>query len=266
VSDIKLFVSDVDGTLVTPDKRLTDAAVAAVARLHEAGIAFAVTSGRPPRGMAMLVEPLRITTPIGGFNGGLMVDPSMKVLEERRLPAAVAPEVVALLDHHGLDVWCYQGVDWYVRHLDAPHVAKEAATVQFSPVVDPDLGGIGGRVVKLVGVSDDPKAIAAATTALRDRLGHAVSAAASQPYYLDVTHPSANKGRVVAYLAGVLGVDESQIATIGDMPNDVLMFSRSGLSIAMGNADPEVQRCARRVTSSNDEDGFAAAVDRFVLG
>jgi hypothetical protein len=50
------------------------------------------------------------------------------------------------------------------------------------------------------------------------------------------------------------------------MPNDVLMFAHSGLSIAMGNADREVQRAARRVTTSNDDDGFANAVERFILG
>jgi hypothetical protein len=61
------------------------------------------------------------------------------------------------------------------------------------------------------------------------------------------------------------GIPPEAIATIGDMPNDVLMFAHSGLSIAMGNASPEVQRCARRVTTSNADEGFAAAVERFVL-
>jgi hypothetical protein len=92
-----------------------------------------------------------------------------------------------------------------------------------------------------------------------------VSAARSQPYYLDVTHPDANKGGVVAFLSRRYGLATGEIATIGDMPNDVLMFAHSGLSIAMGNADREVQRAARRVTKTNDEDGFAHAVHRYVL-
>ena len=83
---IRLLLADVDGTLVTPGKVLTDQAVDAVRRLGEAGILFALTSGRPPRGMSMLIEPLNITTPIAAFNGGLLVDRDMSVIEQRVLP------------------------------------------------------------------------------------------------------------------------------------------------------------------------------------
>jgi hydroxymethylpyrimidine pyrophosphatase-like HAD family hydrolase len=114
-------------------------------------------------------------------------------------------------------------------------------------------------------VSDDLDAVAAAADAAREEFGDHVSAARSQPYYLDVTHPEANKGDVVAFLSRKYSIDESQIATIGDMPNDVLMFARSGLSIAMGNASEEVQRAARRVTTANSEEGFANAVERYAL-
>ena len=190
----------------------------------------------------------------------------MEVLAEHLLPADVVPGVIDVLGHHGLSVWCYRGVDWLVLDAHGPHVAKEAATVEFEPTVTDTFDGLTDGVAKLVGVSDDPGAVEAATAAVRDRFGDGVSASASQPYYLDVTHPQANKGCVVTFLAGALAVAEAEIATIGDMPNDVLMFARSGLSIAMGNADREVQRAARRVTTSHDDDGFAAAIDRFVLG
>ena len=90
-------------------------------------------------------------------------------------------------------------------------------------------------------------------------------AARSQPYYLDVTHPQANKGGVVKFLSAKYGISPEEIATIGDMPNDVLMFAHSGLSIAIGQSGREVHRAARRVTTSNEEDGFANAVERFIL-
>ena len=92
-----------------------------------------------------------------------------------------------------------------------------------------------------------------------------MAAARSQPYYLDVTHPDANKGAVAQYLSRGTRSRPTAIATIGDMPNDVLMFAHSGLSIAMGNASLEVQRAARRVTTSNADEGFANAVERFIL-
>ncbi len=107
--------------------------------------------------------------------------------------------------------------------------------------------------------------MAAAAQAAHDEFGDHVAASRSQDYYLDVTHPQANKGGVVKFLSAKYGIPQDEIATIGDMPNDVLMFSQSGLSIAMGQSGREVHRAARHVTTSNEEDGFANAVDRYIL-
>jgi Cof subfamily protein (haloacid dehalogenase superfamily) len=265
-SSIRLLLADVDGTLVTNDKRLTKRAIAAARRLHEAGIGFAITSGRPPRGMAMLIEPLQLTTPIAAFNGGLIVDSALTVLEERAVAAELVPEIVATLESFALDAWLYRGTEWYVRDRKAPHVDREAWTVKFEPTLVADFSSLAKGVVKIVGVSDDPAAIKAATDDVHERFGDHISAARSQPYYLDVTHPDANKGAVARYMTRSFGIRREQLATIGDMPNDVLMFAHSGLSIAMGNADREVQRAARRVTASNEQEGFALAVERFILG
>ncbi|MEQ4210392.1 Cof-type HAD-IIB family hydrolase [Actinopolymorpha sp. B17G11] len=261
---IRLMLADVDGTLVTGDKILTDRTVDAVGRLYDADILFAITSGRPPRGMAMLVEPLRVTTTIAGFNGGIFVHPDMSVIEQRTIPDELVAPVTALLEAYHLDVWLYQGTEWYVRDANGPHVAREAWTVRFPPTVL-DHYGDQHDVAKIVGVSDDLDAVAAASKAADAEYGDHVSAARSQPYYLDVTHPEANKGGVLAFLSQKYAIPPQEIATIGDMPNDVLMFAHSGLSIAMGNASLDVQRAARRCTTANSDEGFANAVERYVL-
>src|SRR5258705_8104602 len=138
---ISLLLADVDGTLVTHDKVLTDRAAKAVQRLRQAGIRFAITSGRPPMGMAMLLEPLAIDTPIAGFNGGLFVLPDLPIIEERTLAPDVARETVELILDHGLDVWVYAGNDWMIRDPKAPHVDREAWTVKFPPKVVKDFNG-----------------------------------------------------------------------------------------------------------------------------
>ena len=264
-SPIRLLLADVDGTLVTPTKQLTKRAISAVRQLHDAGIEFAVVSGRPPRGMSMLIEPLELTTPIAAFNGGLVVDAEMHPLVQHVLPEDLVQPIGALLRSFSLDVWTYRGAQWCIQDPKGPHVAKESATVEFAPTVVDDDKSLTDDVIKIVGVSDDTESVAAAGQAARDRFGDHVSAARSQPYYLDVTHPEANKGSVVRWIAEHLGISTEQVATIGDMPNDVLMFAHSGLSIAMGNASPDVQRAARRVTTANDAEGFANAVERFVV-
>ena len=263
---IAALLADVDGTLVTREKVLTKRAVETVQRLRERGIAFAITSGRPPRGMRMLVEPLGLTMSIAAFNGGMMVHPDLSVVEEHPLPDDVVPAVIDTIQAHGLDVWIYRATEWYVRSPRAPHVDREAWTVQFPPTVVSTFDGLLSRVVKVVGVSDDLEAVARCEAAAQEQCGTRVSAARSQPYYLDVTHPAANKGTVIERLSRSLMIPLDRIATIGDQPNDVLMFRRSGLSIAMGNASEEVQRQATYVTTSSEDEGFANGVDRFILG
>ena len=261
---VRLVIADVDGTLVTQDKALTPRAIAAVKKLHDAGILFGITSGRPPRGMTMLIEPLAITEPIAGFNGGVIVKPDLTPISRQLLPPDVAAEVVRLILKHGLDIFLYTDRDWFVRNADAPHVAREAWTVKFQPTVVHDFDSRMDGVVKVVGVSDDLDAVARCEKDMQEWGAGRVSAARSQPYYLDVTNPKANKGEVVAMFAQLCNIPPSQIATIGDMPNDVLMFNKSGISIAMGNASPDVQKSATFVTASNQEDGFAKAMERLL--
>jgi Cof subfamily protein (haloacid dehalogenase superfamily) len=262
---ISLVLADVDGTLVTAEKVLTPRAQAAVKALHTAGIAFAVTSGRPPRGMAMLIEPLALRTPIAGFNGGVFVKPDMTVMAEHLLATDVAKRALDVILGNGLDAWVYGGKEWFVRDPHAAHVAREEWTVKFPPTAVGDFEGVIGKAAKIVGISDDRDLVARCESAVQHALGAKASAARSQPYYLDVTHPDANKGTVVTTLAEWLAVPANEIATLGDMPNDVLMFRKSGLSIAMGNASPEVQAQASLVTDSYDEEGFAKAIERFIL-
>jgi Cof subfamily protein (haloacid dehalogenase superfamily) len=263
---ISLLIADVDGTLVTEDKILTERAKAAVAGLRRRGIRFAITSGRPPRGMAMLIAPLDIDEPVAGFNGGVFTRPDLSVIETRALAPDVARQAIAIIERHGMDAWLYTGTDWFIHKKDAPHVAREAWTVKFdakvvSPFAETDLD----RAVKIVGVSDDHALVAKCETDMEAALGTHASAKRSQPYYLDVTHPDANKGAVVDTLVKKLGIPAKEVATIGDMPNDVLMFRRSGFSIAMGNASDEVKAQASAVTDSYNDEGFAKAVERHLL-
>jgi Cof subfamily protein (haloacid dehalogenase superfamily) len=264
-SAVRLVVADVDGTLVTPDKILTPRASAVVRTIVEAGIAFTITSGRPPLGMKTLIEELQLQDPITAFNGGLVVRPDLSIIHEHLVSSEAAQAVIDMLTKGTLDVWVYGDKEWYVRSRHGPHVDREEWTVKFPPTVVSTYEGLLDRVVKIVGVSDDHEVMARCVTEVQRQLGQHVSAALSQPYYLDVTHPRANKGEVVGALSALLAIPSAQIATIGDMPNDVLMFKQSGLSIAMGNASADVQRAATFVTTSNTEEGFALAMERFVL-
>jgi len=279
---ISILLADVDGTLVDSQKRITERAKAAIQKLNAAGIKFAVTSGRPPRGMKMIVEEVNLSTPMAAFNGGMLVEPgTMKVLTQQTLDAETARSVIARIGEFGLDVWVYAGVDWYLHDLNTPHRDKEERTVQFPPTVIKNFDeALDQGVAKVVGVGDNYNLVAKAEKGITEEFEHgvhakctttsrdcepSVSAARSQPYYLDITHPNANKGSVVEMLADLLKIPPADFATIGDMPNDVLMFRKSGYSIAMGQASEEVQKSATYVTAGMDDEGFAKAVEDYIL-
>jgi Cof subfamily protein (haloacid dehalogenase superfamily) len=263
---ISAVVSDVDGTLVTDDKVLTARAQAAAAELRAAGILFAIISSRPPRGMRMLLEPLGITTPIGAFNGGLIATPTLATISEHLLPPEIARRATDMLTVQGEAPWVFSGQDWLVRHADGPYIARERRTVGFEPTVVDDFRPFLGNAAKIVGASVDFERLARCESRLQAALAGQATVARSQPYYLDITHSLANKGEALSAIAKLLAVPLAEIAVIGDGRNDVAMFKRSGLSIAMGNASPEVGQAADFVTGSNRDDGFAEAVERIILG
>jgi hypothetical protein len=259
-------ISDVDGTLVTDDKVLTAHAEAAVAELRASGIIFSIISSRPPRGFRMLLGPLGIETPVGGFNGGVITTPDLAVITEHLLPSRIARRAVDTLDARGVQVWVFSGQDWLTRDPDGPYIPLEQRTVGFRPTTVDDFGAALDAAAKIVGVSRDFGLLEQCERDVRAALADGACVARSQSYYLDITHPLANKGVALTEIAKLLGIPLAEIAVIGDGGNDVAMFERSGLSIAMGNASPQVQQKADFVTDSNGDDGFAKAIERFILG
>ncbi len=262
----KLVVADVDGTLLTHDKVLTPRAVNAVRALRRAGVRFALTSSRPPRGLAMLVEPLELDLPLAAFNGGVYARPDLSVVESLAMDPPTVENVIRCMESLDLEVWAFTADDWFVRRTDTPHALREQRTVHFSPTVVAGFAGRTNGVIKVVAVSDDSHALSHCAKLLEQQHSPHVSAVRSQEYYLDLTHPDANKGRVVKWMCNLLGITPEQVAVIGDMSNDIPMFQSGAFSIAMGQASEAVRKHADVVTASSEEEGFSQAMERYVLG
>ena len=261
MSRVALVVSDVDGTLLTKDKTLTDGARRAVQRLHDAGIPFTIISSRPIIGMRFLTEPLDITLPVGAFNGSSIVDPHMKPVEQHLIPASAAARSLDMLNEFGVDSWLFTNEKWLTRNGKGEYVPHEKLAIRADPTVVENFAPYLATACKIVGSSADPALLRRCETAIQRALGTSATAVRSQSYYLDVTPPGCDKGTFVEAMAGRLDISTGAIATIGDMQNDLAMFRKSGLSIAMGNATDEVKKLATHVTRSNEDEGFAGAVD-----
>lgn len=262
---IRMLVSDVDGTLVGKDKKLSAATIAAVARLRAAGVGFTIISARPMSGMKPLLGPLALDGDVAAFNGGIVFRQDGTIVSHVLIEETVARGVIELAAGSGVDTWVFADDRWYASDGDGPHTASERITSDQEPVVRRDMGDLLGRADKITFVSDDEPRLRALYERMHAAYGDAATIAQSQTYYLDVTALAANKGDGIAALASAIGVALEDTVAIGDQANDLPMLKRAGLSIAMGNAPEHVKAAAHETTRANDEDGVAHAIETIIL-
>ena len=262
---IRLLVSDIDGTLVTKDKVLTPAVRAAAESLAANGVKLVLTSSRPPHGVTLFADALGLDTPRGAFNGGAMVSHGGEVLTFKVIDPATAAEALAYLQGAGIEPWVFTADEWLMLNPAGEYVDWERRTVKMPYRVVDDFGGSLGHVGKIMAASKDFVKLAACERVLQERLAGRASVNLSQQYYLDITHPDANKGEAVRQASKLLGIPLEETACIGDMVNDLPMFDVARFRIAMGNAPASMKARADFVSKSNEEDGWAHAVSNYVL-
>jgi len=262
---VRLVVSDVDGTLVDKDKKLTPGVIAGVERLRAAGLGFTIISARPRSGMMPIADTLAIDDPMGAFNGGTIFRRDGTVMVQHRIEPDVVKAMFDLVGNAAVDRWVFAEDLWYASTDQGHHVDHERVASNQAPIVTQDFTPLYDRADKLTFVSDDPALLGGLHEWAAATIGPRATVVQSQTYYLDVTALSANKGDGVTLLAEAMTTPLAQVAVIGDQGNDVAMFERAGLSIAMGQGPAEVRAKAGFTTGGNDQDGVAQAIDEIIL-
>jgi hypothetical protein len=263
---IALVVSDVDGTLVTRDKRITPRARKAIDDLRARGVAFTIISARPPLGIHKLVDTLDLEGPVGAVNGGALIRSDLTILERKLIEPNAARGSVAFLRSKGIDAWLFTETEWFLRDPNGAHVDHEKKTLAMDFIQVEEFDDAHYQhVLKIVGASHDHPHLARCEIELQEKLGARASATRSQSYYLDVTHPEAVKGNGLLGIARLLRVPPEAVLSLGDGTNDITMLQRAGFSVAMGNASDTVKATASAVTDDCDSEGFAKAIERYVL-
>jgi Cof subfamily protein (haloacid dehalogenase superfamily) len=260
---IKLVISDIDGTLITSNHEVTEATKATANKLYEAEIKLSLASSRPPRSMFPLAQALNLHLPFASFNGALIltVDGEIKLRSEVR--PEIAAHIKSIADELGIGVWLYDEKGWWAKTRDA-FVEREIHTSGFEPDFEGYDAKLQQPLVKLTMVGN-PELVAIAEKRVLADLSNEVSASKSKPRFLDVTAHGFHKGSVVEHISQVFAIPKREIAVIGDGPNDVVMFEQAGTSIAMGQAVDEVINAATYITSSNDNEGWARGIEKYVL-
>ncbi len=263
-NSIALVISDIDGTLITSNHEVTEGTRVAAAKLYKHGITLSLASSRPPRSIRPLAEALALQSPFAAFNGALVTTAEGQVVAR----ATIAPETIARIkavaDELAIHVWLYDDEQWYVN-ARTPFVDREEHTAGFAPNMEDFEKKLGEPLPKLT-VVGKPELVAIAEERVLGEMGDQVSASRSKPRFLDVTAFGIHKGSVVVRLSEMLRIPTGGIAVIGDGPNDVEMFRQAAVSIAMGQGVDEVRNHASHITSSNDDEGWAEGIYRFVLG
>ncbi|WP_287811865.1 Cof-type HAD-IIB family hydrolase [Pseudomonas sp.] len=262
---IRLVLSDMDGTLLLPDHSIGPRVLDAVGQLREAGVAFSLASARPPRAMLDIVRTLGIDVPFAAFNGGTLARPDGSVLERHSVDRRAVDTSLALFARHPVAIWLFADDQWLLTSPDAQFLQKEIDALGYGYVQVEDFTPYLDRVDKIVATCGDFELLARLEHELGGLIEGQALAARSQSYYLDVTALLANKGDALASLAGHLDIPLDQTAVLGDGGNDVAMFKRAGLSVAMGQADDAVKAHADHVTASNREQGVADAIRDLIL-
>jgi len=264
-TQIRLVVSDVDGTLVDNTKQVTPGVQAAVAKLRAAGIGFSIISARPRSGMMPIAETLGIDAPMGAFNGGTLFKRDGTVLKADRIDRKVVDGTLAAAEGAAVDTWVFADDQWYATTDVGSHVDSERRASNQQPVVTQDFADLLDRADKITFVSDDPDLLIDLRKRM-DAFADAATIVQSQTYYLDVTPLSGNKGDGLTALSEAMVVPLDQIAVFGDQANDLPMFARAAISYAMGQGPEPVRAKAAHVVASNTDDGVAEAIEAILAG
>ena len=187
--------------------------------------------------------------------------PRLKPVEQHLIPESATRRALELLEKFGAEIWLFNSDQWLTRDPNGAYVPHEKRAIRADPTIVADFTPYLASACKIVGASADAVGLQRCEAEMQEALGARLPPIRSQSYYLDITPPGVNKGTFVQTIAHRLGISTDAVATIGDMQNDLGMFRVSGTSFAMGNATDDVKRQATHVTASNEEDGFAKAME-----
>lgn len=264
VTTIRAIATDLDGTLLGSDGRVSDRTRAAVHAAEAAGLLFVIATGRPPRWIPPIVEQLGDRGLVVCANGATVYDPSRHELVRRvelspDTSAALVEDLLASVPEAVLGV--EQGFDFGVDD------AIEGSGVEFRTaipdlVVAPIRSFLDRPVTKLIVRMPHP---APAGTAARVQAivgERALVTHSTNESFLELSHPSVHKAAAVEHLLLDAGVAPGEVVAFGDMPNDLELIRWAGLGVAVGNAHPDLQAAADEVTATNDDDGVAVVIER----
>lgn len=263
---VKLFISDIDGTLLEAGKNISEKNIVAVKKMVDAGIIVTIATGRMYRATLPVAKVLGVDVPIITYNGALIKSVSGKILYENPLPSEIVVELTNFFEKNG----------WYIQNYSEDNlyfpVYNEYAKFyeQNQKVTGETVGWDKMRtktshVCKMLNITNGLAETEKISEIVRAEFGEKISVTRSTPIFNEIVCPGVSKAAAIKILAKKFNTDISEVIAIGDSNNDLPMLKAAGKSIAMGNASDEIKTVCDYVTGDCVDDGFAQAVEKFVL-
>lgn len=265
----KLIALDMDGTLLTPEGRISPRTQAAITAARARGVTVVLTSGRPLEGMTAYLAELGLTGQddyVICYNGALVQQVAeQRIIRSQLLTGSDASAIAHLASELGVNVHGFSVSRGLISPRVSPYTEHESRLIKM-PINLVDFATLPAdeQIMKVMMIDPEPllsRAIARLPAELYERY----TVVRSSPYFLEFMNKRSNKGTGVAALAEHLGLTAAQVIAVGDAGNDRHMIEYAGLGVAMGNATDEIKALARHTTSRNDEDGVARVIEEFIL-
>lgn len=264
---IKLFVSDIDGTLLVSGKSISARNIAAVQKMVAAGITVTIATGRMYRAALPIAKELGVNVPIITYNGALIKSVSGEILHSQYLPADLVSEIVKFFENHNWYLQNYSNDElYYAYRNDYTEFYERVQKISGSEIGWQEMATKTENVCKLLGITANATETLERGKILKAEFGDKIAVTKSHPQFIEIMLPGVSKAAAVKILAAKLGVERAEVMAIGDSENDLPMLQAAGESIAMGNADAKIKSACNYVTGDCAADGFADAVEKFVFG
>lgn len=272
--DIRLIALDLDGTLLDTRKCLSPRNYEALQACMQRGIEIVPCTGRIWQGVPDFIREMPGIHYAITINGAVVENVQTgEILDQRKFPVETALEILELARSFRTMYDAYAGGQAFGEARFMDHMEEYGIPVQLQSMVRstrqvvPDVIAhvrqLNQPVEKINYFFGDMEERMRAKRELEKRNDLVLSA--SYPHNLEINTPGATKGEALNRLAEYLGLSREQIMGFGDGENDVTMMTMSGFGVAMSNGMDAVKQVADYITTSNDEDGVAAAIEKYVL-
>lgn len=261
----KLFVTDMDGTLLNNERKISDGNKHAIKRAVDAGVVFTIATGRMYASALPYAQELEIDVPIITYNGAMIKTVSGKEIYASYLDESLVKDLLDFAKEQELYIQVYSDDKLYFKEANEQSAYYEMACGVKGTAVGEDIYNYNTKVPKMLIMGKTPEESDRAVELVRQRFGGRIDCMKSSPIYVELIKPGVNKASAIAKLAEILEIPSEQVLAIGDSSNDVSMLTSVAISVAMGNANADASAAARYMVTDNEHDGVAEAIERFCM-